>query len=123
MSIPGISAAMLGVGVGVGVGSGVGSVPDMSIPGMSAAMLGVGVGAGSLPDMSIPGMFIPAMPPELLLDCALPASSKDVDLDSNAITAAKMATATPTDEITVRLLPVLRAIDKSSQVRRVMPVA
>jgi hypothetical protein len=31
----------------------------MSIPGMSAAMLGVGAGVGSLPDMSIPGMFIP----------------------------------------------------------------
>src|SRR5665647_953939 len=116
MSMPGISAAILGVGVGVG--SGVGSVPDMSIPGMSAAMLGVGAGVGSLPDMSIP-----AMPPELLLDCALPASSNDIDLDSNAITAAKMATATPTDEITVRLVPVLRAIEKSSQVRRVMPVA
>ena len=121
MSIPGISAAIEGVGVGVG------SVPDMSIPGMSAAILGVGFGAGvgvdSVPDMSIPGMFIPAMPPELLLDCALPASLNDVDLDSNAITAAKMATATPTDEIRVRLVPVLRAIEKSSQLRRVMPVA
>jgi len=53
-------------------------------------------------------MFIPAMPPELLLDCALPASLNDVDLDSNAITAAKMATATATDEIRVRLVPVLR---------------
>jgi hypothetical protein len=105
MSIPGMSAAMLGVGVG--------AVPDMSIPGMSAAMLGVGV--GSLPDMSIPGMFIPAMWPELLLDCALPASSNDVDLDSNAITAAKMATATPTDEITVRLVPVLRVIRRTSR--------
>jgi hypothetical protein len=115
MSIPGISAAMDGVGVGVG------SLPDISIPGISAAMLGVGV--GSLPDISIPGMFIPAIPPEPLLDCALPASSNDVDLDSNAITAAKMATATPTDEIRVRLVPVLRAIEKSSQLRRVMPVA
>ena len=102
-----MSAAILGVGVGV--------VPDMSIPGMSAAILGVGVGVGSLPDMSIPGMFIPAMSPELLLDCALPASSNDVDLDSNAITAAKMATATPTDEIRVRLVPVLRAIRRTSR--------
>src|SRR5450759_3680322 len=113
MSIPGISAAMLGVGVGVGVGAGAGSLPDISIPGISAAMDGVGV--GSLPDMSIPGMFIPAIPPEPLLDCALPASSKDVDLDSNAITAAKMATATATDEITVRLVPVLRAIRRTSR--------
>jgi len=110
------------LGVGVGVGSGAGSLPDMSIPGMSAAMLGVGVGAG-VGAGSLPDMFIPAMPPELLLDCALPASLNDVDLDSNAITAAKMATATPTDEIRVRLVPVLRAIEKSSQVRRVMPVA
>src|SRR5450756_1273104 len=109
MSIPGISAAMLGVGVGVG------SVPDMSIPGISAAMLGVGAGVGSVPDMSIPGMFIPAIPPELLLDCALPASSNDDDLDSNAITAAKMATATPTDEITVRVVPVLRVIKRTSR--------
>src|SRR5450759_1041992 len=108
MSIPGMSAAILGVGVGVG------SVPDMSIPGMSAAMLGVGVGVGSVPDMSIPGMFIPAMPPELLLDCALPASLKDVDLDSTAITAAKMATATATDEITIRLVPVLRPMRRTS---------
>src|SRR5665647_936702 len=114
MSIPGISAAMLGVGVGVGVGSGVGSVPDMSIPGMSAAMLGVGGGVGAVPDMSIPGISA-AIPPELLLDCALPASLNDVDLDSNAITAAKMATATPTDDITVRLLQVLRAIERTTR--------
>src|SRR5665647_2539326 len=85
----------------------------MSIPGMSAAMLGVGV--GSLPDMSIPGMFSPAIPPELLLDCALPASSNDVDLDSNAITAAKMATATRADEISVRLHPVLRGFKRASR--------
>jgi hypothetical protein len=93
----------------------------MSIPGMSAAMEGVGVGA--LPDMSIPGMSIPAIPPALLLDGEPPASSNDVDLDANTITATKMATATATDEITVRLVPVVLVIEKSSQVRRVVPVA
>ena len=109
MFIPGMSAAMVGVGVGV--------PPDMSIPGISAAMVGVGVGVP--PDMSIPGMFIPAIPPALLLDGEPPATSNDVDLDANTITATKMATATATEEIRMRLDPVVLVIEKSSQDRRV----
>jgi hypothetical protein len=47
MSIPGISAGVLAVGVGV--------LPDMSIPGMSAGMPAVLAGVGELSDPTVTG--------------------------------------------------------------------
>jgi len=126
MSIPGISAAMEGVGVGAGVGW----VPDMSIPGMSAAMEGVGVGAGAgwVPDMSIPGMSIPSMPPEPAgedeLACAspepwsipaIPTMEDEPGLNANIITATTPATARTTAAITMRRVPVMVFMEMSSR--------
>ena len=91
MSIPGMSAAMEGVGVG--------AVPDMSIPGMSAAMEGVGV-------------ELACAYPE---PWSIPAMADDAGLDANIITATTPATARTTAEITMRRVPVMFFIEMSSR--------
>jgi hypothetical protein len=73
----------------------------MSIPGMFAGM----VGAGVLPDMSIPAM------------------ANDVGLDITIITPkTALATARTRAEVAMRGVPGMRAIEKSSQVRRIVLV-
>ena len=130
MLIPGMSAAMVGVGAGVLTDM---SIPGISIPGMSPEGVGGGPPAVASPvPESIPGMSIPGMPPASVgvgeltavsLDPwsipaipdipAIPAMLDELDLDTiitNPTTA--LATARTTTEIVIWLVPVLRVIEK-----------
>jgi hypothetical protein len=141
MSIPGISPELVGGGDVAVASPEPWSIPDMSIPGMSPEGVGGGPPAVASPvPESIPGMSIPGIPPasvgvgELTAVSpepwsipAIPAMLDELDeLDLDATMAnptTALATARTTAEITMLRVPVLRVIEKSSQIRRVVPVA